>query len=73
MKNNILNKLFKSFETQEIKYCVRGRYAHLPDSLDGGDVDLLIDKKDFKIAKKLLKILDSNFIPTHNLIFFICL
>ena len=72
MKNNILVELFKSFETQKIKYCVRGRYAHLPNDLDGGDVDILIDKKDFKLARKLIKNLGFKYYPhtQPNLFYF---
>jgi len=55
MKKNTLVTLFEGFNEQKIKYCIRGRYKHLPKTLDGGDVDILIKKNDFSSALKIIK------------------
>jgi len=69
---NTLEKLFKSLEKKKIPYCVRGRYKHLPKTLDGGDVDLLIEKRSFNEALKVLKTLGFHFYPhtKPNLFFY---
>ncbi|NCO11496.1 hypothetical protein CO038_04725 [Candidatus Pacearchaeota archaeon CG_4_9_14_0_2_um_filter_39_13] len=54
MKNSI-NRIFGTFNRLKISYLIRGRYKHLPDVLDGGDVDLLIKQDDIKKAKEIIR------------------
>ncbi|MEK6889297.1 MAG: hypothetical protein AABW80_04290 [Nanoarchaeota archaeon] len=53
--DNALIKLFEKLNNVKITYCVRGRYKHLPSTLDSGDVDLLIKKSDFDKAKRIIE------------------
>ena len=62
MKNS-LEKLFSEFNKEKIKYCVRGRYKHLPKTLNGGDIDLLIDLSSFGSASKIIKKFGFKFYP----------
>lgn len=55
MKDNILVSLFGEFNKKRIKYCIRSRFRHLPKTLDGGDVDILIYSDDFEEAEKIIK------------------
>tara|TARA_Y100000310_G_C20694281_1_gene824404 strand:+ start:2384 stop:3286 length:903 start_codon:yes stop_codon:yes gene_type:complete len=70
---NNLETLFSQFKKDSIQFCVRGRYEHLPKTLDGGDVDLLIDKKDWGKAKKIIKKMGFKFFPDTepNLFFYL--
>jgi thymidylate kinase len=63
MTENTLSKLFKEFNKNKINYIIRGKYKHLPDTLNGGDVDILIDKKDFRKIKKILRIMRFIYYP----------
>ena len=45
---NLLENLFEEFNKKKISYCIRSRYKHLPKSLDNGDIDILLEKKDFQ-------------------------
>lgn len=63
MKQNTLEKLFAEANKKDIKYCVRGRYKHFPRTLDNGDVDLLIAKKNFQSFLNIIKSLNFQFYP----------
>jgi|GEM_PF-2161639 len=63
IEKNILAKIFEEFKKNKIDYCIRSRYKHLPDTLDGGDVDVLVNKKDMSCAEKILKEKDFFFYP----------
>src|SRR3989344_8531117 len=52
---NLLENLFEEFNNRKISYCVRGRHKHLPRSLDGGDIDMLLEKKDFLKFIEIIK------------------
>lgn len=51
---NALAGLFRKLNQEKIVYCVRGRYKHLPKTLDGGDVDLLIKEENFTETEKIM-------------------
>jgi thymidylate kinase len=55
MMTNKVSQLFNSFNDEKVSYCVRSRFTHLPDKLDGGDVDLLIAKHSWKKAKCIIE------------------
>ena len=56
MKGNTLIKLFDEFNKKNINYCVRSKeYQHLPYSLNGKDVDLIVLEEDIKKAKLILQ------------------
>ena len=52
---NLLENLFEEFNNRKISYCVRGRHKHLPRSLDGGDIDMLLEKKNFLKFIEIIK------------------
>ncbi len=52
-RQNSLKKIFHDFK--KIDYCIRSRYRHLPNTLDNGDVDILVNSKDIGTTKKILK------------------
>ncbi len=60
---NILEKLFEEFNRKKISYCIRSRYKHLPKNLDNGDIDLLLEKKDFIKFIEILKKFKFKFYP----------
>ena len=62
MKNKLEN-LFEEFNKKKISYCIRSRYKHLPKSLDNGDIDLLLEKKDFIKFIEILKKFKFSFYP----------
>ncbi len=60
---NLLENLFKEFNKKKISYCIRSRYKHLPKSLDNGDVDILLEKKDFLKFIDIIKKFKFKFYP----------
>ena len=70
---NNLESLFSQFKKQSIEFCIRGRYKHLPKTLDGGDVDLLINKRHWKKARQIIKKSGFKFFPDTepNLFFYL--
>jgi len=72
MAKNTLEKIFYEFNKNRIKYCIRGKYRHLPKTLNGGDVDTLIERKDFPQALKIIRKLGFKFYPhtDPNLFYF---
>lgn len=67
---NTLEKLFKEFNRNKISYCIRSRYKHLPKNLDGGDIDLLLEKKDFIKFINIIKKFKFKFYPCTQPNFF---
>ena len=67
---NLLENLFEKFNNEKISYCVRSRYKHLPRSLDDGDIDLLLEKKDFLKFIEIIKKFGFKFYPYTNPNFF---
>jgi len=72
MKKNTLEILFKEFNKEKVKYCVRSKYKHLPKKLEGGDIDILIEKKNWQKANKIIRKLGFRFYPftQPNLFYF---
>lgn len=62
MKNSLEN-LFEEFNKKRISYCIRSRYKHLPKNLDNGDVDILLEKKDFLKFIEIIKTFKFKFYP----------
>lgn len=60
---NTLSEIFDEFNRRKIKYCIRGKYKHLPRTLNKGDIDMLIYRKDFPLAKKILRKRNFVFYP----------
>ena len=60
---NLLENLFGGFNKKKISYCVRSGYKHLPGSLDGGDIDLLLEKNDFLKFIEIIKKFGFKFYP----------
>ena len=63
MGENALSNLFEKFNEVGVRYCVRGRYEQLPESLDWGDVDLLVDRKNFGLALEIMREIGFLFYP----------
>lgn len=60
---NILENLFEEFNKKKISYCIRSRYKHLPKSLDNGDIDILLEKRDFLKFIEIIKKFKFRFYP----------
>ncbi|MDP2672768.1 MAG: hypothetical protein Q8O84_03065 [Nanoarchaeota archaeon] len=60
---NLLENLFEEFNNRGISYCVRSKYKHLPKSLDNGDIDMLLEKKDFLKFIEIIKKFKFKFYP----------
>ncbi|MCH7568290.1 MAG: AAA family ATPase [Nanoarchaeota archaeon] len=63
MTKSFVRNLFDDFNKKKVNYCVRGKYKHLPKTLNCGDVDILITKKDFNLARKIIKSKGFVFYP----------
>lgn len=78
MKENtstFLSSFFENLRLAKIYYCVLRNYSHLPESTNGSDLDILINKKDSEIflnllteiaqeyEGKIVSIIDSNICP----------
>ena len=46
MTNNFLSQFFNTLNTQDVQYSVLRNYQSLPESTNGSDLDILINKKD---------------------------
>ncbi|MEK6844985.1 MAG: hypothetical protein AABX44_01895 [Nanoarchaeota archaeon] len=60
---NLLENLFEEFNKKRISYCIRSRYKHLPRNLEGGDIDMLLEKKDFLKFIEIIKKFKFKFYP----------
>lgn len=49
-----LPHFFEEMRVNQIEFCVIKNYANLPESLDGEDIDILIDSKNIEKVKSLL-------------------
>lgn len=58
---NILTHLFEELNVRGIDYCILKNYKELPDSLNSGDVDILIDKNNVQMIKSIFKNLAKQF------------
>ncbi len=56
LKNKFLPAFFEELNTNNLQYCVLRNYKHLPFSLNGSDLDILITQKDVGKFYSLLKV-----------------
>jgi thymidylate kinase len=54
---NVLNELFEQYDSHNIRYGVLRNYESLPDDLNSGDLDILIDAKSLKLNRKIITLL----------------
>ncbi len=53
MNQNIVKKIFKSFNSASVKYFLLRDYSDFFKGIDTKDIDLYIAKKDYKKAKEI--------------------
>lgn len=63
IENRFLTDFFNLLNTEKIIYCVLRNYEQLPNSLNGSDLDILVDQKD---VKRFYKLLDEVLNQTHG-------
>ena len=62
MINNFLNNFFNSLNNNSVRYCVLRNYKTLPETLNGSDLDILIDIND---VNKFYTLLDEVLINSN--------
>lgn len=62
MIDNFLNNFFNSLNNNSVRYCVLRNYKTLPITLNGSDLDILIDKND---VNKFYTLLDEVLINSN--------
>jgi thymidylate kinase len=69
---NKVIRLFDLWNQRGVNYCVRGKFKHLPETLNGGDIDILIRREDFERALAIIRELKFRFYPftQPNLFYF---
>ena len=60
---NIFSMLFEAFDEEGISYCILRNYEGFPEHNIGTDIDVLIDRHDFKQVERIIKkfVIENNF------------